>query len=90
MSELEHLIQILERIEKRQNEFFSTVMAMDKCQGTNTKLWVDSNEVQKILGISRRTLSRIVNDDILISKIIRGRTYFYTPSIFEIKNQYLK
>lgn len=90
MSELEYIIEILVRIEKRQNEFFSEVLAMNKFQSSDIEQWVDSLEVQKILGISRRTLYRVREEKILSCKRIRGRFYYFTPDIFKLKDQYMK
>ncbi|HEY1062183.1 MAG TPA: helix-turn-helix domain-containing protein [Daejeonella sp.] len=90
MSKLAHIIEILERMEKKQNEFFSELRAMNKNWESATEQWVDSLEVQKILGISRRTLYRIRVEKILSFKRIRGRYYYFTPDIFKIKDHYLK
>jgi len=90
MSELEHIIEILERMEKRQNDFFSEVMGMTKIQDSSIDQWIDSLEVQKILGISRRTLYRVRAEKTLNCKRIRGRFYYFTPDIFKLKDQYLR
>ena len=90
MSELEHIIEILERMEKRQYEFFSEVRTMNKIQGAGTGQWVDSLEVQRMLSFSPSTLYRLRKYGALVSKRLGGRYFYYAPDIFRLKDQYLK
>ena len=90
MSDLEHIIEILRRIEKKQEEFFSEVRAMVENQQSGDNQWVDSLEVQRLLSISESTLRRHRKKNILFSKLIGGRHYYYLPDIFGIKDYYLK
>jgi hypothetical protein len=90
MSELKHIIEILERMEKKQNEFFSELRAMSKSQGSDTDQWVDSLEVQRMLCFSSSTLYRLRKNGDLLTKRLGGRYFYYAPDIFRLKDQYLK
>ena len=90
MSELAHIIEILERMEKKQNEFFSEMRGMNKFQGSVNGEWVDSLEVQRMLSFSPSTLYRLRKNGDLIFKRLGARYFYYAPDIFRLKDQYLK
>lgn len=90
MSELAHIIEILERMEKKQNEFFSELRAMSKIRESATEQWVDSLAVQRMLSFSPSTLYRLRKNGDLIFKRLGARYFYYAPDIFKLKDKYLK
>ena len=90
MSELERIIQILEQMAKDQREHFARVEANSSCVPAKNKKWIDALEVQEILGISEKTVSRFNKDGTLKPRRIGRRYYYYRPAIFKDRDRFLK
>lgn len=82
--------QILERMEKNQKDFFEKILILMKCPSPEDEVWVDGVEVQKILNITRRTVSRLILNGTLDPRPIGGRNYFAKSSIFKLRNRFKK
>ena len=54
------------------------------------EMWKDNLVVQKILGVSKSTLLRIRDKEDFIYQQRGKRTYYYLPSIFQVRDAYLK
>ena len=48
---LQHIIEILERMEKNQEDFFARMEATLSCPPAGKEIWIDGLEVQNLLGM---------------------------------------
>ena len=83
-------MEILERMEKNQREFFAKMEAKLSLVPINPAEWIDSLGVQKILGITRKTVYRLTANGTLTAKSIGRRKYYSRTSIFKLRDEFLK
>ncbi len=76
-------------MEKNQNDFFAKLLAQMPSKQRN-EVWIDGVEVQAILNITRRTVSRLINNGTLEPVPIGGRKYFLKSEIFKLRNRFKK
>ncbi len=84
------VIEILERMEKNQQEFFAEVFAMLLGGKNMVKVWGDLIDVQDFLGVSRRTVYRILEEYEIRERKVLGKTLYFLPDFFDLKKKYLK
>lgn len=65
-------------------------MSKNQNPESNISQWEDGLKIQEILKISRATLYRLRKENAFTYVQKGGRTYYYTPDIFKIRNHFLK
>ena len=77
-------------MEKNQRDSFAKMEAKLSSLEKGNPDWIDSLEVQEILGVTRKTVYRLTENGSLIAKKIGRRKYYSRNSIFEVRNKHLK
>lgn len=88
--EPERIIEILERMEKNQEDFFARMEVNLSCSHVGNEEWIDGLEVQNLLGITRKTVYRLTINGTLKPRRLGRRNYFSKSSIFDLRNRFLK
>ncbi len=77
-------------MEKNQHDNFAKIEAKLSTLQNGNEEWIDSLEVQKILGVTRKTVYRLTANKTLIAKPIGRRNYYSRTSIFKLRDEFLK
>jgi excisionase family DNA binding protein len=77
-------------MEKNQEDFFARMEANLSSPPAGKEIWIDGLEVQNLLGITRKTVYRLIIDGTLKPRRLGRRNYFAKSSIFDLRNRFLK
>jgi len=77
-------------MEKNQNEFFDRLLNVLSRHAAEEDVWIDGLQVQALLGITRKTVYRLIKDEVLKPKPIGRRNYFLRSAIFKLQKRFLK
>ncbi len=83
-------------MEENQQKFFSEAISLLRNERVETKdqefdinQWGDILDIQNLLKKSRRTVYRILDENDIQSMPIRGKTLYYLPDFWNLRNKYL-
>lgn len=90
MSEIEQIILLLTSIDKRLEKLCKKTPRKKRKITDNPDDWVFLQEALKRLGISKSTLYRWRDDDLVRWEKKKGTVYYYLPDLIRNKNRFMK
>jgi hypothetical protein len=90
MSELERIIELLEKILQNQQTALDRSGCEQSAPRFNLQDWGLPEQVMEKLAISLRSLYRYRQNGVVACTKIGGRSYYYFPDLLKLKNKFMK